>query len=91
MLIENVLRALTINVIQAAGDVDVYLHTEAARDSNMSTHALSELVHNLLPSRAIRAVIVDSGGGKSSQLMTGLAGGGWKHKPHHLLQLHQPE
>jgi len=88
-VIENVLRALTINVIQAAGgdgDVDVYVHTEAARDSNMSALALSELFHALLPSHAIRAVIVDSGGEKGSQMMTGLAGGGWKHKPHHLLQ-----
>ena len=77
-VLENMLRSLVVNVIEEIGLdlVDVYVHLEVARDSNQTTAELSQIVAELLPVSVLRASIVDSGGQKSTQLLSGLAAGG---------------
>ena len=84
-IFENVLHSVHANVVEALGEdlVDVYLHIEAAPDSNQTAAQLAGLIASLLPERIVRGSILQgsaTGGGPPPPLHSGLAAGGWKHK-----------
>ena len=87
-VIENVMRALGTNVIEAAGidDVDVYVHTQPTFDSNLTSGETLQLIRALLPPHVLRGSIVTERAHRMVQKRDGLAGGGWKHEPHDRLQ-----
>ena len=91
---ENVLRALTLNVVEPVGvtEVDVYVHLEPAVEGENKTFTAAELTEclaTLLPVAVVRAsVILPAGAGRATlgQRFGGHAAGGWKHHEHHQLQ-----
>jgi hypothetical protein len=82
---QHVLQSVKTNVVEAIGAdlVDVYLHIEAASNSNVSAQQLAVLIASVLPERNVRASILHgstTGSDTPPALHNGLAAGGWKHK-----------